>query len=65
MPNIGRPKSAPVRVEQYTLDNKLLNTYNSFSEASRAVNGDVSFIRRVSKDASKAAYGFRWKRLDD
>ncbi len=54
------------QVSQYTLDNQLVATYSSFSEAARAVNGAVTTVSRCVDDREqykhyKTHKGFIWK----
>jgi hypothetical protein len=49
------------KVEQYSLDGKLIKLYNSISEASRQVKTDCSTIREVASGRGKTAGGFIWK----
>ena len=46
---------------QYDLLGNQIKEYKSISEAARAVKGDSSLLRRVCKDFSKTAYGYKWK----
>ena len=54
------------QVSQYTLDNKLIATYPSFSEAARAIDGCVSYIAKCADEREKyknhqTHKGFIWK----
>lgn len=60
---VPRGQSKPI--EQYTLDGKYIKTFISISEAQKALNVKTfSNIAQASKDFSKSAYGFRWKRVN-
>ena len=48
-------------VEKYTLDGKLLNVYDTISDAAKSVNGDSSFIARVCNNKQLTAYGYKWQ----
>jgi len=59
------------KVEQWTLDNKFVRTFNSSLEAAKFLNkitstskGASSHISDVCKGKRKTAYGFKWNFLD-
>ena len=53
--------SIPVKVQKYSLDNVLLEEYESYASAARSVNkNDTALIRRVV-NTEKTAYGYKWK----
>ena len=55
------------KVAQYTIDGELINIYNSYSEAARAVNGTQSAISRICAGTPglHTHKGFVWKIVDD
>ncbi len=53
----GKPKS----IIQYDLQGCKIAEYESIAQAARAVHGDASLLRRVCKDFSKTAYGYKWQ----
>lgn len=49
-------------VHQYSLTNEYIATYPSYAAAAKAMGRtDARLIRRVCNDATKTAYGYRWK----
>ena len=58
-----RFKKKVFKVHQYSLDNEYLNTYESFSEASKSigVNRGGPHISEAARGKRKTAYGFLWK----
>ena len=62
---IAQTKCSAKKVERYTLDGQYINTYNSVSEAARAVNGDFSKIAGVCRGVRKSTAGYKWKYLDE
>lgn len=50
-----------IKIEQYNLDQKLLNVFNSFSEATLSTKVSGNSIRHVLKGTHKSAGGFFWK----
>lgn len=58
------PPTSPKKVGQYK-DNKLINIYNSFNEAARAVNGSGSAICRICSGINKTHKGYEWKLVED
>ena len=50
------------KVEQYDLNNNLLHTYYSISEASRIINISHSTISRACNNPNYTAGGFKWKK---
>lgn len=63
----GKPKSEKhiekisKPVEQYSKDGKLLNTYNSITEAANSINGWVSNISQCCLGKKKSSAGYIWK----
>lgn len=51
------------KVAQYDLNGNLLNVYNSFYDAAKAVGGNSANISHVVKGDNKTHKGFIWKRL--
>lgn len=50
------------KVEQFDLQTgKTIKTYESISEAARAVNGDSSYISKVCRGIQKSSKGFGWR----
>ena len=61
-----KSNSQKIRVQQFNLQGKYIQTFESLSEAARAV-GDInkaSNIRAAIIGKQKSAYGFRWKYED-
>lgn len=54
-------KVAGRKVEQYSLDNKLIKVYDSIAEASRQTKTAPSTIREVALGKGKTAGGFIWR----
>ena len=52
------------KVGQY-LNGKLINTYDSFSQAARAIGGDEGAISRICSGVNKTHHGFEWKLVED
>ena len=53
--------SLPKTIYQYSLTGEYLAEFNSLAEASRAVSGYSSAIRRASNEGlNRSAYGYRW-----
>lgn len=50
------------KVEQYDLNNNLLHTYYSISDASREINISHSTISRACNKPNYTAGGFKWKK---
>ena len=49
-------------VHQYSLTDEYIATYPSYTAAAKAMGRtDTRLIRRVCNDATKTAYGYRWK----
>lgn len=65
---IQKPKNVymgkPFKVNQYTLENILLKTWTSISEASRQTKTSKSSIIRCCKNKQKTANNFIWKYLN-
>ena len=53
------------KVCQYSLDDKLINTYSSAWEAAKLLNLDSSSIYKVCQGKGKTCGGFKWKFLND
>lgn len=53
------------KVNQYNLENKLLNTFNSIAEASRKTGVNKNSIGMVCNKQRKTAGGFIWKFADE
>lgn len=58
---VERKPSLRRRILQYSLDNRLINNYNSASEAAHAVKGDATNILRCANGKYKKSYGYKWK----
>lgn len=58
------PPTLSKKVGQYK-DGKLINTYNSFREAAKAVNGTSSAISRICSGINKTHKGYEWKIVED
>lgn len=58
-----RQKYVPKKVNQYTLEGELINTFNSPTEASRAIGKErgANHISNVCKGKRKTAYGYKWE----
>ena len=52
-------------VAQYTLDGELVNTFPSYSEAARAINGQNSAICLCCAGERKSHKGFHWKVVEE
>ena len=57
-----------ILVEQYTLDEEYIKTFDSFSDAAKEVrpeklNSSISNICSAAKGKRKSAYGFIWKEI--
>jgi hypothetical protein len=50
-----------IQIEQYTLDNNYIKTFNSITETSIEVNGEKTNIVKCLKGKIKSAYGYKWK----
>ena len=48
-------------VNQYELNNNLITTFESVTQAAKFINKDVSTIVKCCKNKQKTAYGFIWK----
>ena len=48
-------------VNQYDLNNNLITTFESVTQAAKFINKDVSTIVKCCKNKQKTAYGFIWK----
>lgn len=53
----------PRKIIQLDLENNIISTYDSLTEAAKAIKGDASFISRVCKNGN-IAYGYKWKYSD-
>lgn len=62
--NLYTPPTLPRRVGQYK-DGKLINTYRSFTEAAKAVEGTESAISRICSGVNKTHKGYEWKIVED
>lgn len=58
------PPTLAKKVGQYK-NGKLINTYNSFSEAAKAVDGTSSAISRICSGINKTHKGYGWKIVED
>lgn len=58
------PPTLSKKVGQYK-DGKLINIYNSFNEAARAVEGTGSAICRICSGVNKTHKGYEWKIVED
>ena len=57
---------SPRPVNQIDLNTKqIIHTYQSLSEAARAVNGDSSYIGKVCRGLQKSSKGFGWEYLKE
>ena len=54
-------KWKPRKVEQYTLDGKYVNTFDTTSKAAKAMYGFPSNIRKALSGELKTAYGYKWR----
>jgi hypothetical protein len=59
-----------LKVDQYTIDGLLLNTYKSLSEASKAVTGSIKNNNKISgvtrgKYGKRTAFGYVWRIYGD
>lgn len=52
------------KVGQY-LNGKLINTYDSFTQAAKAIDGDEGAISRICSGVNKTHHGFEWKLVED
>lgn len=55
--NIKEPKS----VIQLTIDNRIVNTFDSIMDAERKLGYDNSNISKACKGKYKTAYGYKWQ----
>ena len=57
-------KKSNFKIEQYDLDNSLLDTYYSYSDASRKANINKTYLTRVlNNKTNNIAKGFIWKKI--
>lgn len=49
------------KVEQYSLNGELLNTFVSFAQAGRSLNKSYTAIAKCANGKQSQAYGFIWK----
>jgi len=49
------------KVEQYDLENKLINIFNSAKEADLSMGGKGNNVADCCRGRQKTAYGFKWK----
>ena len=61
--NINKIKINSKRVEQYDLNDNLINIFHSISEASREINISHSVISRACNKENYTAGGFKWKKI--
>lgn len=59
-----RIKSTAVKIEQYDLNNNLLNTFNSILEASKITGVSRRSIMRVCNGEQNSTKGYIWKRKE-
>lgn len=57
----NRHKNISKQVEQYSLDGKHIQTYNSLTEASKAVNVHRTSIGRAANGKAKTSAGYMWR----
>ena len=57
--NHPNPKKKPI--QQYTLDNQLINEYDSATTAGKHINQSGNTIADAAAGRQKSAYGFLWK----
>lgn len=65
--NLVRAKSFNKTIEQYSLDNKYIQTFKSIKDAAKAIGKNpenCGHISSVCKGKRKSAYGFKWKYSD-
>lgn len=67
LPPVPVPSCKKKKVAQYDLNNNLINVYESYAEAARAVNGTSSAISRICSGANglHTHKGFVWKVVED
>ena len=67
LPSVPVPSCKKKKVAQYDLNNNLINVYESYAEAARAVNGTSSAISRICSGANglHTHKGFVWKVVED
>jgi len=58
-------KNVNKRIYQYDLEGKLVNVFESASDASRKLNINRFVIGAVARGYRKTAYGFKWKYICD
>jgi hypothetical protein len=59
--NLGLDKNVPVSVMQFTKDGAYIRSYESMTQAAKAVNGKQTSISDVCKGKQKAHKGFIWR----
>ncbi len=52
------------KVSQYYIDGEFIKTFDSYSNASEAVNINISAIRRAALGQQKTSGGFKWKLVE-
>lgn len=57
-------KRTEKKVGQYDLNDNLLNTFKTLTEAAKYVNGNKANICRVCLGQQKTSYGFKWRYLE-
>jgi hypothetical protein len=59
--DMGLDKNVPVSVMQFTKDGAYIRSYESMTQAAKAVNGKQTSISDVCKGKQKAHKGFIWR----
>ena len=54
-------KWKPRPIEQYTIDGKYIQTFDTTSKAAKAMYGFPSNIRKALSGELKTAYGYKWR----
>jgi group I intron endonuclease len=54
-----------VKVNQYSMNNEYIKTFNSIKEAAEQTNSRYQSISRVCRGGRKSAYGYKWKYFND
>lgn len=53
-----------IKVNQYTLEGKYVKSYESITEAQKAMNPRGLSVYRAVNGALKTAYGFQWRKAN-
>lgn len=60
-----RANKIKIKINQYSLENKYIKTWDSIIEASSSIKGLSTNIVKCCKGKQKTVYGYKWKYVDE